>query len=93
MVSVSKFTSSSNQPCMTSPTLINLNPDEYYLELRYYRVMVYWDTCNGSCNALYDHSDRIRAPNEAEDVNLVVFNMITKTNKNKNIYEIYIMQM
>ena len=43
--------------------------------------MVNWDTCNGSCNALYDLSDGICAPNKTEDVNLVVFNMITKINK------------
>ena len=54
--------------------------------------MVDWDTCNGSCNDIYDLSDRICAPNKAEDVSLVVFNMIKKINK-KKIYEIYIMQM
>ena len=31
-----KCVSSSNQTCMTHPTLINLHPNEYCQELRYY---------------------------------------------------------
>ena len=38
-----------NQPCMTRPTLIYLNPDEYNHGLGYYKFMVNLDRCNGSC--------------------------------------------
>ena len=43
IVNVSDHTncmSLNNQPCMTQPTLTNLNPDEYNQELRYYTFMV-----------------------------------------------------
>ena len=46
MVSVSRNTkciSLDNQPCMTRPTLINLNPDKHNQGLRYYPFMVNLD--------------------------------------------------
>ena len=53
-----------NQPCMTRPTLIDLNPDEYNHGLRYYAFMVNLDSCHGSCNTLDGPSDRICVPNK-----------------------------
>ena len=37
-----------NQPGMTRPTLIDLNPDEYNQGLCYYPFVVNLDRCNGS---------------------------------------------
>ena len=56
IANVSNFTrcmSLNNQPCMTRPTLIDLNPDECIQELRYYPFMVNLDRCNVSYN-IYD---------------------------------------
>ena len=47
-----KCISLSNQPCMTRPTLIDLNLDEYDQRLHYYPFMFNIDRCNGSCNTL-----------------------------------------
>ena len=41
-----------NEPCMTGPTLIDLNP----VELNYFPFMISLDKCNGSCNAADDLS-------------------------------------
>ena len=70
---------------MTQPTLINLYPNEYSQELRYYLFAVNLDRCTGSCNTLDDLSSRICVPNETEDLNLHVFNMITGINESKGL--------
>ena len=43
-------TSLNNQPCMTRPILINLNPDKYNQGFHYYPFMINLDRCNGTCN-------------------------------------------
>ena len=62
---------------MTQSTLINLHPNEYSQGLRYYLFAVNLDRCGGSCNTLDDLSSRVCVPNEKEDLQLHVFNMIT----------------
>ena len=62
---------------MTQPTLINLNPNEYSQELLHYSFEVNLDRCIGSYNTLNDLSNKVCIPNKAEDINLIVFNMIT----------------
>ena len=43
--------------------------------------MVNIERCGGSANTLDDLSSGICAPNKTEDVNLNVFNMITRINE------------
>ena len=38
----------SNKPCMTRPSLIDLNP----IAINYYPFMISLDICNGRCNAV-----------------------------------------
>ena len=64
MVTISDHLCLSNEPCMTRPTFIDLNPDKYNIGLHYNSFMVNLDRCNGSCNTLDDPSGRI------ENVNL-----------------------
>ena len=64
---------------------INLNPDEYNKEFRYYPFMFNLDRYNGSFNTLDDPSDKICFPNETEDINLSAFNMITRINESKTL--------
>ena len=45
-----KCISLTNQKCMTQPTRINLHPNEYRQELRYYLFEVKLDRCAESCN-------------------------------------------
>ena len=80
---ISQHISLNNQPCMTRPTLIGLNPDEYNQELCYYPFIVNLDRCNGICNILNDTSS-ICVPNKGEDVYFSVFNMISGTNESSS---------
>ena len=45
-----KCISLKNQPCMTRPTVIDLNQHEHNQGLRYYPFMISLDRCIGSCN-------------------------------------------
>ena len=62
------------------PTLINLHPNEYNQELRYYPFAVKLDKRVGSCNTLNDLSNRVCVPKKTEDLNIHIFNMITAKN-------------
>ena len=66
-----------NHLCITRPTIINLNPYKYNQELHYYPFMVILDVMN----VLHDPSNGIFVPNKPEDVNLSVFNIITRINE------------
>ena len=49
-----KWVSLSHQKRKILPTLINLHPNEYNQELRYYPFTVKLDRCAGSCTSLND---------------------------------------
>ena len=74
---------------MTRTTLIDFNPDENSQGLRYYPFMVNLDRCHENCK-IPDLSGRTCVPNKTEDVNLSVFNLITRINESKTLsYHIY----
>ena len=62
-----KCISLSNQKCMIQSTLINLYPNNYSKELRYYPFAVNLDRYVGSCNTLDDLSNRVCVPIKTED--------------------------
>ena len=66
---------------MTQSILINLFPNGYSPELHYYLFVVDLDRCAGSCNTLDHLSSRVCVPNETDDLNIHVFNMITGINE------------
>ena len=80
-----KCFSLNNQKCITQPTLINLNLNEYSQELHHYLFAVNLDRCVGSCNTLDYLSNRVCVPNKTEHLNLRVFNIITGINKSKTL--------
>ena len=69
---------------MTRTTLIDFNPDENSQGLRYYPFMVNLDRCHENCK-IPDLSGRTCVPNKTEDVNLSVFNLITRINESKTL--------
>ena len=73
----------SNQKCMIQPALIKLHPSEYSQEFHYYPFLVNLDRCVGSCNTLNDLCNKVCVPSKTEDLNLTVFNMITRLNESK----------
>ena len=80
-----KRASLSNQNCMTQPTLINLHPDEYSQEFRYYPFAVKLDRCVRSCNTPNDLSNDVSVQNKIENLNLRKFNKITGINESKTL--------
>ena len=52
-------------------------------EIHYYPYIVTLEKCGESWNTLHDLSNRLCAPITTDDVNVKVFNMITKINKSK----------
>ena len=80
-----KCISLSNQKCMIQPTLINLQPNQYSHEFRYYLFLVKLDRCFGCYNTLNDLSNKACVPNKTEDLNLSAFNMIAGINESKTL--------
>ena len=68
---------------MIQATLINLHPNEFSQEFHYYPFSVKLGRCVGSCNTLNDLSNKMYVPNKKEDLNLNVFNMITRINESE----------
>ena len=62
-----------------------MNPNEYIRGIRYYSFVVNLDRYVRSYITLNDLSNKICVPNETEDLNLSVFNMITGINESKTL--------
>ena len=70
---------------MTQSTLIDLHHIEYSQEFHYYPFAVKLYRCVRSCNTLNDLSNKFCVPNNTEDLNLSVFNMLTGINESKTL--------
>ena len=68
---------------MTQATLSNLHLIEYIEELGYYPFAVKLNKCMWSCNTLDYLFSKVWAPNNTENLNLSVFNMVTGINESK----------
>ena len=64
-----------NKKCMILPTPINLHPNEYIQELRYYPIAAKLERCVESCNTVNELSNKLCFSNKTEDLNPNVFNM------------------
>ena len=63
--------------------LLLLHPNECSQEFHYYPYAVKIDEWAGSCNAFNDISNKIYVPNNTDDLNLNLLNMITGINESK----------
>ena len=77
----------SNQKCQIQPTLTNLHPNKQSQEFQYYSFAIKLERCAGICNNLNDLSSKVCIPNKTEDLNLSVFNLITRINESKILTE------
>ena len=59
------------------PFLLDLNP----IEFKYYPFMITLNKCNRNYNTFNDISDKKCVSNKIEDVNLSVFDLITRRNE------------
>ena len=77
-----KCISLSNQKCMIQPTIQSI------ISVFQYPFAVKLDKCVGSCNTLNDLSNKVCIPNKTEDLNINMFNMITRINESKTLKHI-----
>ena len=69
-----------DEPCMVTPTFINMNP----VELKYYPFMISLNKRAGGCNVL---SPKICVAKETKNINVQAFKMITNKNEAKTMRE------
>ena len=66
-----------NQACKVRPEIINVNSNEPV----FYAFSIKRSKCNGSCNNMIDPYAKICIPNVVKDLNVKVFNLISRTNE------------
>ena len=69
-----------DEQCIVRPTIIDMIP----VELKYYPFMISLNKCTGRCNVLFP---KICVPKETKDINVKVFDMITKKDEAKAMTE------
>ena len=68
-----------NQECKVRPEIINVNSNEP----GFYSFSIKTSKCSGNCNNInYPHS-KIYVPDVIKDLNVKVFNQMSRTNKTK----------
>ena len=80
-----KCVSLNKELCITRPTFVDLDP----VELDYHPFITSLDKCNGICNAVDNLSTNVCVLSEEKDVNVKVFDMITRINEVKILTKTY----
>ena len=70
-----------NQACKVRPETINLNSNEPV----FYPFSIKTSKCGGSCNNVNDQYAKICVPDVVKDLNVKVFNLISRTNETRHI--------
>ena len=83
-----KCISLSNHKCKIHLSFINLYLNEYSQEFHYNPFAVKLYRCLGSNNTLNDSSHKLCVPNLTGDLNLSMFNMITRINESKTLIKL-----
>ena len=79
------YISLTNQKCRTPPTIINFHPNKYTQILCCYPFVVILDRCVRSWNTPNDLSKKVSIPNKTKDLNLSLFNIITRINESQTL--------
>ena len=72
-----------NQECKPRPKILDVN--EGIGDALFYPYNVQVDKCSGSCNTLDDPMSRICVPNIIKNVNIKVYNFVTRLNETRNV--------
>ena len=76
-----KCISMTNQECKVRPKIVNVNSDEPV----FYPFSIKTSKCSGSCNNINDPYAKICVPDVVKDLNVKVFNLMSRTNETKHI--------
>ena len=74
-------TSMNNQACKVRPEIINVNSNETI----FYPFSIKTSKCSASCNNINDPYAKICAPDVVKDLNIKVFNLMSRTNETRPI--------
>ena len=70
-----------NQPCKARPEIINVNSNEPV----FYSCSIKTSKFSGSCNNINDPHAKIGVPDVVKDLNVQVFNLMSRTNETRDI--------
>ena len=70
-----------NQPCKSRPEIVNVNSNEPV----FYPFSIKTSKCSGSCNNINDLYAKICVPDVIKDLNVKVFNLMSRTNETRHI--------
>ena len=73
--------SMNNQECKVRPQIVNVNSDEPV----FYPFSIKTSKCSGSCNNINDPYAKICVPDAVKDLNVKVFNLMSRTNEIRHI--------
>ena len=73
--------SMNNQACKARPEIINVNSNNPI----FYPFSIKTSKCSGSCNNINDPYAKICVPDVVKDLNVKVFNLISRTNETRYI--------
>ena len=73
--------SMNNQPCKARPEIINVNSNNPI----FYPFSIKTSKCSGSCNNINDPYARICVPDIVKNLNVKVFNLMSRTNETRFI--------
>ena len=76
-----KCLSMNNQPCIIRPEIININSNNPI----FYPFSVKINRCSGNCNNINDPYARICVPDIVKNLNVKVFNLMSRTNETRSI--------
>ena len=70
-----------NQECKTRPQLVNVNSNNPI----FYPFSIKISQCSGNCNNINDPYSKICVPDDVTNVNIKVFNLMSRTNETRFI--------
>ena len=70
-----------NQGCKIRPEIVNVNSDE----TAFFPFSIKTSKCSGSCNNMNDPFAKLCVPDVVKNINLQVFNLISRTNETRHI--------
>ena len=76
-----KCISMNNQECKVRPEIINVNGNEPI----FFPFSIKTSKCSGSCNNINDPYAKLCVPDVAENINLKVFNVMSRTNETRHV--------
>ena len=75
------FISINNQACKARPEIINVNSNNPV----FYPFSIKTSKCSGHCNNINDPYAKICVPDVIKDLNVIVFNVMSRTNEKRHI--------